>query len=146
MGDFLEYWFKGLEKGIEGLPESERVSLFTQCGKACSDSYTKAIYQEIWKRTKDIPKFFQQLNYEIEAIDVNEIMKEKDYEITYHACLCDLYKNGYITSGYLCECSRQSLLYNLSILWPDRELKVDLLDSILRGGNKCVLRVFLNSK
>ena len=143
MDEFFHYWFKGLEKGIEELSEPAKTSLFEQCGIACSDSYTRSLYGEVWDSTKDISSFFQQLNNEIQQIGVREISKEREYEITYNACLCDLYTKGYMTKGCLCECSRQSLLYNLTSLWPDKLIDVQLIDSILRGGNQCILYIHI---
>ncbi len=143
MDQFLKYWFGGLEKGIDHLSEAERVTLFEQCGKACSDSYTKALYQEIWEETRNYTDFFHRLGGRVEEIDIKEVEKDRQYTITYHKCLCDLYTRGYMSTGCLCECSRQSLLYNLTTICPDKTVEVQLIDSILRGGKQCILQVSL---
>lgn len=61
------------------------------------------------------------------------------YEIRYRECLCDLYRDGLMRSPALCECSRQSLLYNLSQVFPEKRVAVSLRGSILAGDDKCVL-------
>ena len=146
MGDFLEYWFKGFEKGIDELSELEKSKVYAQCGKACSDSYSREIYTGVWNKTKTISTFFHQLSSEIQEISVKEITREREYEVIYHKCLCDLYTKGYMSNGSLCECSRQSLLYNLNSLWIDKDVKVELLDSILRGGSECMLRITIDNR
>ncbi len=143
MDEFLKYWFGGLEKAIENMAESERVSLFFQCGKACSESYTKALYYDIWKKARDCSEFFVLLSDRVKEIEIKELEKNKSYEVIYHQCLCDLYTKGYMTTGCLCECSRQSLLYNLRSIWPDKVVEVELIESILGGGRQCMLKVYL---
>ena len=143
MDEFLKYWFGGLQKAIENMPETERVSLFCKCGKACSESYTKALYHDIWKEARSCYEFFELLSSRVKEIEIKEIEKNKSYEIMYHKCLCDLYTKGYMTTGCLCECSKQSLLYNLKSIWSDKVIEVELVESILRGGRQCMLRVYL---
>lgn len=143
MNTFFNHWFKGFEKGLEKMAEEEQVKLLTQCGQACSESYTKKVYQDIWNKTKNISELFKAIDKKIEAIKIVEVIKDKEYEIHYLQCLCDLYQEGYVKTGCLCECSRQSLTYNLTSIWPDKELEVQLVKSILRGNEECVLKVIL---
>ena len=144
MSDFLKSWFSGFEKGLEGLPDQECIDILCQCGKACSESYSLGIYQKIWNKANNIPDFFALLNSGFDDISVNEVKKNKTYEICYSKCLCDLHTKGYINSGKLCECSRQSILYNLNTVIADKEVEVELIDSILRNADKCILRVTIS--
>lgn len=143
MNEFLGYWFKGFEKGLEEMSQEEQGKLLAQCGKACSESYTKRLYQNIWDKTRNCSDFFQALNQEIEAIKVYEVVKDKEYEIHYLQCLCDLYREGYVKTGCLCECSRQSLTYNLTSIWLDNRIDVQLVSSILQGDKECILKVII---
>ncbi|AGF56137.1 hypothetical protein B0P06_005603 [Clostridium saccharoperbutylacetonicum] len=143
MSDFLKYWFIGFEKGLENLNEDEQCKLLSECGRACSESYSKKIYQEIWKKTKNYSEFFKILNDKILAVAAFEIEENKVYELKYNRCLCDLHTKGYVNTGSLCECSKQSLLYNLNSIFPNNRIQVILVDSILKGGKECVLRIYM---
>ena len=141
MSDFLKSWFSGFEKGLKILPEEERNKLLCECGIACSESYSLDVYKKIWYNSNSVSDFFALLNSGFEDVSVIEVEKNTTYEIYYSTCLCDLYTQGYIKSGEFCECSRRSLLYNLNNIIPDSKVQVELVDSILRGGEKCILRI-----
>lgn len=143
MSDFLKYWFIGFEKGLENLNEREQSKLLSECGRACSESYSKKIYLDIWQKTQNYSEFFKMLNDEIPAIATFEIEQNKIYEIRYNKCLCDLHTRGYVNAGSLCECSKESLLYNLNSILPNNRIQVTLIDSILKGGKECVLRIYI---
>ena len=115
--------------------------MLVACGKACSDSYSKERYEKAWNATKDIHLFFEELKKYFGELGFTEIVRGKEYEIRYSDCYCDLYRKGYVKTGCLCECSRQSMLYNLSSLWPEKKVKVELLDSVIRGGKQCILHI-----
>lgn len=141
MSDFYENWFKGWEEALDSMPKAEQSKMLGACGKACSDSYSKERFEKAWNSTKVIHLFFEELKQYFDEFNYVEIERDKKYEIRYSDCYCDLYRNGYVKTGNLCECSRQSMLYNLSSLWPEKEVKVELLDSIIRGGKQCILHV-----
>jgi hypothetical protein len=61
----------------------------------------------------------------------------KTVELTYQHCACDLVQNGYVNTPLLCECSRQSLLYNWEAVFGEGKVEVELLQSILGGGDCC---------
>ncbi|WP_459481639.1 hypothetical protein [Clostridium saccharoperbutylacetonicum] len=143
MSVFFKCWFIGFEKGLENLNEEEQCKLLSECGRACSESYSKKIYQEIWKKTNNYSEFFKILNDKIPAVATFEIEENKVYELRYNRCLCDLHTKGYINTGSLCECSKQSLLYNLNSIFPNNRIQVILVDSILKGGKECVLRIYI---
>jgi len=144
--EFLNEWFQGLEKGLAGLNVQEQGSVLEECGKACSKSFSLGIYKMVREQSTDTADFFERLKGSIPEIDVFEVEKGKVYEIHYTKCLCDLYVEGLITNGFLCECSRRSLLYNLKCVFPEKMWKVLLLESILRGKDRCVLRVLSEEK
>ena len=141
MTEFMNHWFRGFEKGLSGLSEQERNCLLGECGKACSESYSLSIYKSIRESATDIADFFGKLKDSIPEIKVFEVVEGKVYEICYRKCLCDLYTKGFLKNGVLCECSRRSLLYNLENVFPEKKIEVLLLESILRGGDECILRI-----
>lgn len=144
MSDFINYWFKGFEKGLEALSEPQQCQLLGECGRACSQSYSLAIYQKIRNKSHDLPEFFEYLSSEIKEIRVFEIIKNKNYEVHYHNCLCELYTKGLITTKKLCICSQKSLLFNLESVFPEYHFHVDLLASILNGDHECILNITID--
>lgn len=141
MAEFLNHWFAGFEQGLSGISESGRECLLGECGRACSESYSLQVYRSIREDAADVADFFTKLKSSIPEIDVREADAGKAYEIRYQECLCDLYTEGYIRNGMLCECSRRSLLYNLESVFPELKFEVSLIGSILRGSHECVLHI-----
>ena len=141
---FFKYWFRGLENGLLKLDQEARQRIFAECGKACSDSCTREIYQKLWELTGNFHDFFVRLDEDNEEIFVKEIEENRSYEISYRKCLCDLYVQGYLSTGHLCECSRQSLIYNLSTIANEHVIDVERKESILNGGKECkfVISIF----
>lgn len=139
--EFFCHWFRGFAEGMRGLTETERNKMFAACGRACSESYSLDVFRRLRARTVDCAGFFEQLQNEIPAIEVEALESGRVYEIRYRECLCDLRHEGLMDDPMLCECSRRSLLYNLSAVFPHERITVDLRGSILRGDEKCVLRV-----
>lgn len=69
------------------------------------------------------------------------IKKGQVYEMGYPRCLCHLVHEGIYNSPDLCECSRQSILYVLSKLEPEKEFKVETIETVLQGANNCRFRI-----
>ncbi len=59
------------------------------------------------------------------------------YEIGYQACVCPEVLSGEVTDPAHCECSRQSVLYILGELMPDKKITVETIETILGGAEKC---------
>ena len=66
------------------------------------------------------------------------------YEVGYPKCVCPEVLLGAITDAAHCECSRQSVLYILEQLLPGRHISVNILDTVLRGGDVCRFRVIVD--
>ena len=65
------------------------------------------------------------------------------YELGYHRCSCPKVLDGTCTSPEHCECTRQSILFIFNELAPDRKCEVEILSTILRGGDKCRFKIVL---
>lgn len=65
----------------------------------------------------------------------------KSYCIYFKECTCPLCQERYVDTPYLCECSRQSVLYTLRTLWPEKGFAVELCHTILRGDKDCKLLI-----
>lgn len=59
------------------------------------------------------------------------------YEIGYPACVCPDVWSGRATDPSHCECSRQSILYILGELMPDKHITVETIETVLGGAKKC---------
>ena len=138
---FFKYWFNGFDEALNKINENDRNEIFKHCGRACSDSYTKQIYIDEYEKADCVNDFIARLKIRFPEIEY-EIVKDNEIIILiYNFCACDLVKDGYITNPALCECSRQSLLYNWGSVLGEQNVEVELLGSILNGDNCCKFRI-----
>ncbi|MCL2697195.1 MAG: hypothetical protein FWE74_03830 [Oscillospiraceae bacterium] len=141
--NFYKHWFKGFENFVVNLDDENRTNVFKECGRACSDSYTKQVYIEEYKKSKSIDDFLDRLKVRFPEIGFNIMKKDEIIELKYSYCACDLVKNGYIKTALMCECSRQSLLYNWSSVFGEGNVTVQLHQSILEGKSCCKFTINL---
>jgi len=143
---FLQHWFKGFEKSMACMPEADRNAVWKACGRACSDSYTKQIYLETYAHAKNINDFCARLKERFPEMDISLSGDGAYVQLTYRYCACDLVRDGYMSTPLLCECSRQSLLYNWEAVLGEQNVEVELLQSILGGGDCCRFLIRIYSK
>ncbi|MBN2878201.1 MAG: hypothetical protein JXN65_01090 [Clostridia bacterium] len=136
MSNFYKHWFKGAEKAIEEMDEKGRDIFFSECGKACSESYTKQMYIDEYNSSENLDDFIQKLSQKFKDMKVARI-DENTVEIKYLSCLCDLYVDGYISNPQLCLCSKKSLLYNWEAVLGEGRAKAEMTHSILSGDEYC---------
>ena len=141
--NFLKHWFEGFERFVQNLDDENRSNLLRECGQYCSDSYTKQIYTEEYKASQDFDDFLCRLKSRFPEIDFCVLKQNEVIEITYSFCACDLVKNEYIKTPLLCECSRQSLLYNWGSIFGQDKVMVQLKQSILEGHSCCKFEIHL---
>lgn len=65
------------------------------------------------------------------------------YEVGYPRCVCPEVLSGGIGDPGHCECSRQSVLYILGELLPEKNIHVETIETVLRGGTCCRFRVMV---
>jgi len=63
------------------------------------------------------------------------------YEIGYPKCVCDEVLSGKVTEVSHCECSRNSVLYILQDLMPDKDIQVEIIHTVLGGADDCRFKV-----
>ena len=137
----LSDWFKGFEKGIARLSPEQQAAFFSECGKNCVNGGTLSIYSKLYEDAEgDMDAFFGMANG-LPGVKGEVVEKGRVYHLTFLECTCDLCKKGYVTTPLLCECSRQSVLYSLQSLWPERKFDVKLCHSILQGERDCKIRI-----
>ena len=59
------------------------------------------------------------------------------YEVGYPKCVCPEVLRGETADAAHCECSRQSVLYILEQLLPERHITVRTVETVLGGGTCC---------
>ena len=137
----LSDWFKGFEKGISCLDPEQRASFFSECGKNCVECGTLQIYQKLYEKANgNLDTFFLEAN-ELPGVRSEIIEKRTVYHLYFMECTCMLHQQGYVSTPLLCECSKQSILYVLRSLWKDKTFRVTIRESILRGGQHCIMRI-----
>ena len=71
----------------------------------------------------------------------NIIQPGRIYEMGYPKCVCPEVLSGAVWDPAHCECSRQSILYILENLLPEKQITVETLETVLTGGSRCRFRV-----
>lgn len=137
----LSDWFKGFEHGIAALAPTQREHFFAACGKNCVACGTLQVYKKLYDNAGgDMDAFFTHAN-DLPGVRCEIIEQGRVYDLCFRECTCSLYRQGYVSTPLLCECSRQSILYVLHTLWEGRAFDVRILGSILRGSPDCQMRI-----
>lgn len=134
--EFLNTWFAGFDAGIEKMDEAARTGLLGECGRACSESGTREIYIEAYKKSRFFDDFLLRIRTEVPEMNI-EKNSDGSIVVIYTKCLCDLVSQQFIKSPNFCECSRQSLLYNWEAIFGEGKVEVTLLSSILQKDETC---------
>lgn len=140
---FLEHWFAGFEKGLEKLDDTARRRLLSECGRACADSHTRAIFREAASAGDGLAGFLERLGRSIPDA-AYRIVEENVVEVIYTRCGCDLVANGWVSSSALCACSVHTLEENFRTAL-ERPVRVRMTASILGGASRCRFLVTLKS-
>ena len=90
---------------------------FKECGCSLDEQY---------KKYGDTEGFFGKV------IDPGHI-----YEVGYPKCVCPDVCSGKTADKTHCECSRQSILYILEHLLPDKRITVNTIETVLEGARMC---------
>lgn len=76
-----------------------------------------------------------------EWLSAKTIEPGRVYEIGYPACVCPDVASGKAKDVSHCECSRQSVLYIIGELLPDKKIDVEIIETVLGGADKCRFKV-----
>ena len=139
--EHLKSWFRGFEKGIAGLQPQQREVLFRACALNCVHGGPLEVYRSLFGAADgDLDHFFAKID-ELDGVRGEIVSAGREYNLCFGYCFCSLHRTGCVNTPLLCECSRQSVLYVMSELWPDRKFEVEIQASILRGASECVLNI-----
>mgnify|MGYP003321906006 CR=1 FL=1 len=141
MDDFFAGWFVEFSKGLNKLNDGECGRLFADCGKTCAGFAVKYLYKDLFEKCgRDLDNFFSRLD-EVKDVGGAVVETGKVYDIIFKTCGCPLHAQANVSSGKLCECSRQSMICVFETLVPGRKFNIQKMESILGGNNLCKLRI-----
>ena len=112
-----------------------------ECVKDCVLPLHKQIYA---KFNGDFDRIYSE-GYNSRSYQGRVIRPGLEYELSYLECSCPKVKCGLRTNPEQCECSRQSILYILSQLEPASQFQVRIVNTILRGSDRCTFRITRNA-
>ncbi|MCD8184566.1 MAG: hypothetical protein LUE99_17570 [Bacteroides sp.] len=136
-----KHYYQILEENITELSVEEQGKPYRPCAIDCVKDF---VYKEL-KRQFDECEGDLDLQYtkygRSEYFFADIIEKGRVYEMGYPRCLCPTVISGFTKAPVHCECSRQSILYVLQKLLPDKEIEVETIETVLSGSEKCRFRV-----
>ena len=138
---FNQAFFQTLESGMEKLPQSVRETLYRPCAINCVKNYVLKEQQRQFEECNGNLDLQYEKYGKSEYFFADIIESGHVYEIGYPRCLCPMVESGLATSPVHCECSRQSILYVLHTLMPDKEIHVETMHTVLTGSDECRFRV-----
>ncbi len=141
-GSFLAHWFRGFEQALSGMDGRSLDALMTNCGRACSESYSRQVYAEQYRAAKDLDDYLDRLNRAFADMAARRVSAD-EIEIVYAECGCELARDGYVTDPRLCLCSLKSLQYNWESVLGENSVSCRMEESILRGDGRCRFTVKL---
>jgi hypothetical protein len=144
-GDFLTFWFRGLQTALSQMDERSVDTLMAHCGRACSDSYPKQIYEEAWRAADTLDGFLDGLNQRFGETAFRRIGPQT-IEAVYTRCGCDLVREGWMSDPRLCLCSLKSLEYNWEAVLGAGSVECILEQSVLGGADCCRFLVKIKSE
>jgi len=138
---FNQTFFNTLESGIEKLPQSEREELYRPCAVGCVQNYVlKEQQRQFAECGGDLDLQYEKYGRS-EFFFADIIERGRVYEIGYPRCLCPAVDAGLASAPVHCECSRQSILYVLNTLLPEKKIQVEQIRTVLSGAQECRFRV-----
>lgn len=134
---FFAEWFGGFDAALEKMDIEECSRLFAKCAQRCSCDALKNLYRDLFDECDgDLDKFFTRVN-EKKDVDGKVLEPGSVYELIFTKCGCPLHTQAGVKSNRLCECSRQSMICVFKNLVPQRNFKIECVESVLSGGEKC---------
>ncbi len=138
---FSKAFFTTLENGITKLPQHAREELYRPCAIECVRNYVLEIQKKQFMECGgDLDRQYEKYGRS-EFFFADIIERGHVYEVGYPRCLCPVVEAGYASNPVHCECSKQSILYVLQTLLPDKQIRVEPIHTVLSGASECRFRV-----
>ena len=136
-------WIKDFLEAAEQNPTEETIHLIECCGRSCAlrkghvDSMSKLKAAASWCKTRsDYTLFLKE--------HISEAVTEDDDGIRIplgkKKCTCPLAED--IQSSMLCCCTQGSNRATWSEFFG-RDVKVEMVETFMRGGNDCVIKLYI---
>lgn len=140
---FNQTFFQNIEICIEKLPQSTRETLYRPCGINCAQNFVlKEQQRQFAECNGDLDLQYEKYG-KSEYFFADIIERGHVYEIGYPKCFCPMVESGFAVLPVHCECSRQSILYVLQTLMPDKRIHVERMHTVLTGSDECRFRVII---
>lgn len=137
----IRNFYQQLERGIGELTAFDQEELYRPCAVACvRDTVLPVMRRQFEECGCDLDKQYTRYGRS-EFFFADIIEPHHIYEMGYPRCFCPVVEAQLCTSPSHCECSRQSILYILSALLPDKQIEVEPMHTVLSGGHECRFRV-----
>ncbi|NHJ87520.1 MAG: hypothetical protein FK734_18815 [Asgard group archaeon] len=134
--EFFAEWFETLMKSIEkNVDPKTRLKIFNETGTFCAKAHVTALFKEIKTQSNDISELIAILNEKLKGTTW-ELLDGKKIKVTYERCFCPLVNAELHNQEVQCDCSIGWLKKNLEILF-NKEVEIELKESVLRGSNHC---------
>lgn len=111
----------------------------TKAINCVKDTVLPVIMQWFRESDRDLDIYCQKYG-ETEFSYAKVIEKGHIYEMGYPRCVCPEALAGGKEASF-CECSRQSMIYVLENMMPEKHIEVEIIETVLSGGEKCRFRV-----
>lgn len=132
---------RAMEEALGNLPAEVRGALYRPAAIRCVKG---AVLQELRRQFEecgcDLDRQYTRYGRS-EYFRADIIEPGRVYEVGYPRCLCPAVEAGFAGAPTHCECSRQSILYVLGELLPGKEIRVETVETVLSGGERCRFRV-----
>lgn len=130
-----------LEERIGELPAEMRSALYRPCAVDCVKGFVLAeLRRQFVECGGDLDRQYAEYGRS-EYFFADVVEPGRVYEMGYPRCLCPLVSEGFVEAPTHCECSRQSILYVLQELMPDKTIRVETMETVLSGAERCRFRV-----
>lgn len=134
-------FYRMLEEGIAELPQPAREALYRPCAIQCVKGVVlQELRRQFLECGSDLDRQFTRYGRS-EYFFADIVEPGRVYEMGYPRCLCPQVEAGFVQAPSHCECSRQSILYVLQELLPDKRIEVETLETVLSGAKECRFRV-----
>lgn len=140
----LQLFYQTIENGINDLPQKEQSNLYKPCAIGCASAFVLKEQQRQFHECNDDLDLQYTKYGRSDFFFADIIEKGHIYEIGYPKCVCPMVLSGFSKNAVHCECSRQSILFILHELLPDKQFEVETIHTVLCGGKECRFRVTMS--
>lgn len=134
-------FYRILEETVGKLPTDVREKLYRPSAVNCvKDAVLTELRRQFEECGCDLDRQYAKYGRS-EYFFADIVEPGRVYEVGYPRCLCPQVDAGFVKAPGHCECSRQSILYVMKELLPDKRIRVEELQTVLSGGAECRFRV-----